>query len=77
MMIDCTVYRTERVEDRHIYRKKSSQSLRANQQENTLRESTNQKALNRTRGSWGNSFRTKPEDGGEIVSVPSPRLAGK
>jgi hypothetical protein len=26
---------------------------------------------------WGNSFRTKPDDGGEIASAPSPRMAGK
>jgi len=58
----------EREKDRQIYGK---EIISITKSEST-RESTNQ-----TRGSWGNGFRTKPEDGGEIASAPSPRMAEK
>jgi len=63
-----SIEQRERENDRQIYGKEIFSITNSK----STRESTNQ-----TRGWWGNGFRTKPEDGGEIASPPSPRLAGK
>jgi len=74
MMIDWTVYRTER-EKIDIYIEKEIISITKSE---LIREGTKQKHweknTNQARGLWRKSLRTKQEVRREIASAPSPRL---
>jgi len=75
-LIELSIVQREKRID--IYREKEIVSITKSE---STRESTKRKhyseSINQTRGLWGNSFRTKPEDGGGIAPTRSPRMAGK